>query len=723
MRLSTLIDKLDTTVRTQSKILNKKKIEGNKYEIGKFLVEFMKERDLINIEIITSDEIVKKKSRHYSETNLFVVCNFELSLLPLKFNLPMVCKPLDWGLKYPRKQKKAVMLSDMSGGYLSGPTFEIYNRFQVISSHNLNNFNIELHDCKLKEMCSILNGLQTEGFQINKKMLEYIKSNRETFEKVGLLMPRKLVHINVKEAYDHLRELYFRNDDIKEACSLSYLLTELAKRVQEARYEDTIISLASAYEDYVFYLPAFMDFRGRIYRSGILHFHERDLARSLIVFAKNHQEGNNQLEKDIVATSAAFKYKKFPLYEKALQWYKEHLSLFPAFDESFLSFAKGASDPYQFIAKVLCSEYKGLPITQDAASSAYQIMSYLLMNEDMARKTNLIPHPDGEIQDVYMYMLNEFQEFVRKNFDEKSKMQIIESKLDRKLIKSLFMPLIYGKTVISMGNDIRMTYNELLSQKDCYKLAKLCNDFWCKKYPDIENFIKLISTISWFCSVMDTPVIYSIPFFTTIQDYMKFEKEVLTVYERFTKKRRRVTLQVPTTKRDKRKTQSSACANFIHQKDAYIAMKMIEELLSKGVPIYTVHANFITPPHYVRIVPDIYTRIFINLGHPLRIINDFLKKNLITPYYSSLKNKELFNNYVDIDPIQPDHLTELLNSIRPGSYSTKMWNKKVSDLVLYYNKYVEAVCGNLVHSSMNEERWKHFQTLMEIRSSNFSVQF
>jgi DNA-directed RNA polymerase len=64
----------------------------------------------------------------------------------------------------------------------------------------------------------------------------------------------------------------------------------LKEFVQKARYEDFIIGLVSAYEDYVFYLPAFMDFRGRIYRAGILHFHERDLARSLIVFANNHQE-------------------------------------------------------------------------------------------------------------------------------------------------------------------------------------------------------------------------------------------------------------------------------------------------------------------------------------------------------------------------------------------------------------------------------------------------
>nr|YP_009381569.1 hypothetical protein AEK19_MT1155 [Utricularia reniformis]ART31369.1 hypothetical protein AEK19_MT1155 [Utricularia reniformis] len=35
------------------------------------------------------------------------------------------------------------------------------------------------------------------------------------------------------------------------------------------------------------------------------------------------------------------------------------------------------------------------------------------------------------------------------------KMDIIESRLDRKLIKSLFMPLIYGKTLISMEKDRR----------------------------------------------------------------------------------------------------------------------------------------------------------------------------------------------------------------------------------------------------------------------------
>lgn len=74
-------------------------------------------------------------------------------------------------------------------------------------------------------------------------------------------------------------------------------------------------------------------------------------------------------------------------------------------------------------------------------------------------------------------------------------------------------------------------------------------------------------------------------------------------------------------KRDKRKTQAAACANFIHQKDAYVAMKVVESLVRKRAPIYTVHDNFITTPPYVRIVPDIYTKVFINMGPPLNIIH------------------------------------------------------------------------------------------------------
>ena len=104
VRVSTLLGLLDRTVRTQAFIINKNKKESineeSQFEIGKILLEFMIERNIIYIESITSDDkkaVVKKKGVGYLESNLFAVCNFYLSILPLKLNFPMVCKPLDWG--------------------------------------------------------------------------------------------------------------------------------------------------------------------------------------------------------------------------------------------------------------------------------------------------------------------------------------------------------------------------------------------------------------------------------------------------------------------------------------------------------------------------------------------------------------------------------------------------------------------------------------------------
>jgi len=249
-----------------------------------------------------------------------------------------------------------------------------------------------------------------------------------------------------------------------------------------------------------------MDFRGRIYRSGILHFHERDLARGFIVFANNHQEteGCTQLEMDIVACAAAFKYQKFYLYSEALKWYKENLCLISASDESLISFAKSASDPFQFMAKALCKdeekELNRIPITQDAAASAYQIMSYFLLNEEMAKITNLIPHPDGQIQDIYMNLIQDFRVFLHNQtyVTDKLDIGIIESKLNRKLMKSLFMPIIYGKTSFSMVSDIRLAYGPLLSGNDTYPFLKMINHFFSERYPDILNFMKLITQLVYF---------------------------------------------------------------------------------------------------------------------------------------------------------------------------------------------------------------------------------
>lgn len=143
--------------------------------------------------------------------------------------------------------------------------------------------------------------------------------------------------------------------------------------------------------------------------------------------------------------------------------------------------------------------------------------------------------------------------------------------------------------------------------------------------------MRLFNLIGWFCSASMSPVHYGIPYFTTVQDYMRSNKEEISVYDKVQKKRRRVTLRVPTSIRDTRKSAVATCVNFIHQRDAFIAMKVVEQLNEKTkgqAPVYTVHDNFITSPVYASLLPNIYREVFLNMGDPLEIINQFINMNL-----------------------------------------------------------------------------------------------
>lgn len=83
---------------------------------------------------------------YYIPKHLYVECLFDIELLPMQLNLPMVCKPLDWE-KYIQFMEDSLeparTLSDLSGGYLSRPTGELYNRYRLLSSSNENHFFIE----------------------------------------------------------------------------------------------------------------------------------------------------------------------------------------------------------------------------------------------------------------------------------------------------------------------------------------------------------------------------------------------------------------------------------------------------------------------------------------------------------------------------------------------------------------------------------------------------
>lgn len=197
---------------------------------------------------------------------------------------------------------------------------------------------------------------------------------------------------------------------------------------------------------------------------------------------------------------------------------------------------------------------------------------------------------------------------------------------------------------MSTCEDIRGDLKQFVKRSECMKLTNLCFEFWKHQYNHMEAFINLVKTVGWMNSMCDQPVSYSTPVvskldldfdsnikigFTTQQDYRIMESYHILVDDRQSRKKRRVSLRLPTKRRDRRKTQVSTFVNFIHQKDAFLAMRVIEKMISIQAPIYTVHDNFITNAYTADLLPKFYLRVIKDMGPPLRVVNQFLLDNLL----------------------------------------------------------------------------------------------
>ena len=284
------------------------------------------------------------------------------------------------------------------------------------------------------------------------------------------------------------------------------------------------------------------------------------------------------------------------------------------------------------------------------------------------------------------------------------------------------MPIIYGKTLMSIASDLKDNLSHFITHKECFDVASVCLKFWRTKYQGLECLIRLIRHIGWIASARDTPVFYKVPYFTTVQDYMIMEPINILVYNKLLKKRRRVTLRVSSSKRDRRKTEISTFVNFIHQMDARIAMSVVEEMLFLAeAPIYTVHDNFITTAQYSDLIPMIYSRVIRDMGHPLSILNEFIYMNVIKPIVKR-DSLELTKDDFDRQVISKEVLHYYLKANVPENISKKMmatWEERISGILTSYENYTRNVCGDFKSPmegwQAHEQKWDKFKLKLSRR--------
>jgi len=598
--------------------------------------------------------------------------------------------------------------------------------------------------------------------------LDYIQSNYQHFVDAGLLMPNFLCNANMSIMIDSLRNLYNKNfAGIRSIRSYDEVLASLHIDVQRARHEYMTLNLASALEGFQLYIPAFLDFRGRIYRSGLLHYHERDLVRSLLLFDKEVDDKSGPVMVDgkgvppakigILAPSTAFHYNKFTSYKKAINWYSDEYEGWGKMKVSdFIKLASGAKNPFQFISFRILLYYSNaysncLPITQDASSSAYQIMSFLLVDSEMAKYTNLIA--DGEtdcICDIYQNIASTLKDYIEalpgtykkgnKTVSLSNELkEIVCNVLDRKLVKSIFMPIIYGKTLMSTASDLRKALSMYLTKAECFILADICFDFWRIKFPLLGSLIKLTKGMGWIASARGRPVVYENDYYTTIQKYMKMDPVNVWIYDKKNKKRRQVTLRVSTDQNDKRKTETSTFVNYIHQIDANIAMNVVMGMQDCDSPVYTVHDNFISTVTHCERLPLLYKECFLKQD-PLSIINRYIYNNVMKPFGSinALTQEEkrilglLQDNSGCVSIIIPiSMLLKYLNQNKPTDLKKKIdietWDGKIENIMSSYMMYIAYICEardpwvKLEQSCMSEAAEAvYYETLLLKYQNNIS---
>ncbi|WP_148208448.1 DNA-directed RNA polymerase [Solidesulfovibrio magneticus] len=532
---------------------------------------------------------------------------------------PMFCSPDEW--------KK-----DLSGGgYLIKEdhsfAFNVKSskqRICIISEYKKNSFD--------KTFLKALNLLQQTPYNINKKILNTMK------------------HFHGSTSYGN----------------------NLTKKL----LQDQTLSLADDLADRTFYIPWYLDFRGRMYSSVLqISPQSHDEGRSLLVFSeKKHIDKHNECAS--LENLAVFGYSKYGSptgkvsKEKMISWIESNeRDIFKSAQDPILNFEfwQKASDRYSFLA--FCFEWKNIqqskagerytniPVYVDGTCNGFQHYAALLRDHISAPFVNLV---DGEIPgDFYQNVVDKLHssagttdfsdditrkfvaEFVDRSFIKKSIISAgYGAGLERRskvTSKNLHDALVqkYGKNwfqVIGLATENSIEDKDIKLLEKARKIEKQIDDAIkdiCPAFSQAKNWLTGVQSLfneNNKCLCWNNPAgvpvhnfYYQFPVYE-ISLYMdgKLHKIQFRDYE----STQEMSLR-------KKKTSSSISPNYIHSLDAGHAAKIITSFvksLGKNTPhcIASVHDSFACHTTHVNALQKIIREQFCEMHskNQLKIFKD-----------------------------------------------------------------------------------------------------
>jgi DNA-directed RNA polymerase len=440
--------------------------------------------------------------------------------------------------------------------------------------------------------------------------------------------------------------------DCDVAGALRKSLLKKAKKKSDLPTFKLDIHTALEFRDRTFYIPAGIDFRGRLLPRPNFNFSRADHLRGLI----NFDDGAPITDRGIwwlrVAVASAYDEGKHigrSTFDKRIAWVEEHLGEIcdaartPVKKFDWLS---RAADPVQFYAlaqeldralKVGPGLITRMPIGFDATCSG--LMQYALVALDPvgAEMTNLAPNGPDHIDDVYtrvLILLRAHTLAVAADDHPLARWWLEVGNVDRAICKQLVMTYCYSSEedgqrmqVYDILFDRGFTAEQIPEGAPQYLVEKTREaiELVCGRAPAIMEHLKALAAAMLWCG---EPVRWVSPSGLPISNLYQ-EPRVKTVQQHLAGNiPRHVFAEGWSPQMREEKTIRAVAPNFIHSLDAAHLAFVANACARERIPLVTVHDNFTTLAPYADRLNEILRQELKRMyaeHDPLQQIHDYVR--------------------------------------------------------------------------------------------------
>lgn len=474
-----------------------------------------------------------------------------------------------------------------------------------------------LEDVKYADMPVLLNAVnaaQDTAWRINVPVLELIEELFQRDSELG----------EVPRANPYT--LPAKPDDIAENPEARKIYRAAARKVYEAnvalssRRMTYIITLGVArrYARYSnIYMPANLDFRGRLYFLPMINPQGADYSKAMLHFSEGKPIGDEGIPWLKVHVANLFGVDKVPFAER-IQWV----------DDNMTELRKTAADPFNnrlwstadkpFQAYAACLELKGvyengaahvthLPIALDGSCSGIQNLSLAFRDEVGGAAVNLIPCDTPA--DIYQTIADKSVASLKLTVasgDEDAPYAAwwLDFGVTRKSCKRNCMTYPYGSGQFGFGDQIlEDTIMPWIKSggvlPEGWKSNKLAQVLAKANYQSVcATVVKASEAMAWMqkaarmVAAEGHPVHWNTPLgFPVIQNYRQereIKVETALAGERMTLSVRRESLKV-----DRRKSANAISPNVVHSLDSSHLMLVVDNALKEGMSSFAlIHDSF-----------------------------------------------------------------------------------------------------------------------------------